>query len=71
MSAITSDWAILESAPAERPSASSGRPRTREAEFRAALDSYMADYVRTHAARTGAGTTRVGLLASLAGLIGR
>ena len=62
MSAITSDWAPLETAAPVTRAVESGKIYRREEEFRSALDNYVAGYIadqqKRHAAATrGTGST--------------
>ncbi len=55
MSAITSDWAPVETEAPVTRAVESGKVYRREEEFRSALDNYIAHYRKANAVRVVAG----------------
>ena len=60
MSAITSDWAPIETEMPVTPPVESGKANRREEEFRSALNNYIAGYVAEQQKRRAIATGSVG-----------
>jgi hypothetical protein len=60
MSAITSDWAPMETEALTTRAVESGKVYRREEEFRSALDNYMAGYIANQQNRRAAATGSTG-----------
>ena len=71
MSAITSDWASIETEMPVTPPVESGKAYRREEEFRSALDRYIAGYVaeqqKRHIAETSARNSYFSVVRRFAG----